>query len=133
MQKLRDKLVQSGVVPEDYRPGESRETRADRRTRPPRETARALRAIVAPGVVPVSGDRIFFFSTRSGKLRRLFVSEDDERRLQAGELAVVDRPGHPTFPWAVVPRAAAEKMLAIAPKAVRFYVRSEREAIGATR
>ncbi len=39
-------------------------------------------------------------------------------------------PNQPDFPWAVVPRDAAERILKLDPLAVRFYVRSEKEQYG---
>ncbi len=130
MQSLRDKLVQAGVVAADYRPGETAEQRSARHSKEGAARNRRLKHLVGEPHKLDAGDRVFFFMTRSQKLKRLLVTEADEKRLQAGDLAVVDLPDHPSFPWAVVDRAVAEKVLAVDSKALRFYIRSEREQYG---
>ena len=73
-----------------------------------------------------------FFTTRSRKMRRLCIEDEIRDGLEKGALAVVEYPDKPDFPWAVVPRQTAEKVLKADRDAVRFYVRSKNEVIGAS-
>ncbi|HCF57038.1 MAG TPA: hypothetical protein DFS52_03450 [Myxococcales bacterium] len=131
MQSLKDKLVQAGVVSADYRPGEKAEQRAARLNREQAEKRNQIEQIVkAARIATPLGEHTFFFTTRSKKMRRLVIEEPVRRGLERGDFAVVEFPNQPDFPWAVVPRAAAEKILKIDQVAVRFFVRSETEQYG---
>jgi uncharacterized protein YaiL (DUF2058 family) len=131
MQSLKDKLVQAGVLPSDYRSGESAEQRSARLNREQAEKRGQIEKIVKGARVETPiGEHTFFFTTRSRKMRRLVIEEPVKRGLERGDYAVVEFPNQPDFPWAVVPRAAAEKILKIDPVAVRFYLRSETEQFG---
>jgi len=131
MQSLKDKLIQAGVVSEDYRPGESAEARAARLSKEQAEKRTQIAQIVAASRVETKiGEHTFFFTTRSKKMRRLVIEEPVKQKLEKGELAVVEWPNQPDFPWAVVPRAVAERILKIDPVAVRFFLKSEKEQFG---
>lgn len=131
MQSLKDKLVQAGVVPEDYRPGESAEQRSLRMNKEQAEKRTLIAQIVASTRVETKiGEHTFFFTTRSKKMRRLVIEDPIRQGLEKGELAVVEWPNQPDFPWAVVPRASAERILRIDEVAVRFFLRSEKEQYG---
>jgi uncharacterized protein YaiL (DUF2058 family) len=131
MQSLKDKLVQAGVIPEDYRAGESPAQRSARLNKEQAQKRARVAALVAEGHVETKiGEHTFFFTTRSKKMRRLVVEDEVRRRLEKGEYAVVEWPDRPDFPWAVVPRELADRVLAIDPVAVRFYVKSEKEQYG---
>jgi len=131
MQSLKDKLIQAGVVSEDYRPGESAEAKSTRLNKEQAEKRSQIEQIVAASRVETKiGEHTFYFTTRSKKLRRLVIEEPVRQALEKGEYAVVEWPNRPDFPWAVVPRLAADRVLKIDPVAVRFYVKSEKEQYG---
>lgn len=131
MQNLKDKFLQAGLIPKDYRPGESADQRSSRLNKEAAEKrTRVIEVVKAAAIKPPLGTSAFFFITRSRKLRRFVIEDDVRAQLEKGELAVVEWPNHPDFPWAVVPRVAAEKVLAIDVDAVRFFVRSETEQYG---
>lgn len=131
MQSLKDKLVQAGLVPEDYRPGENAEQRSARLNKEQAEKRTLIAAIVAADHLETKiGEHTFFFTTRSKKMRRLVIEEPIKSGLEQGQLAVVEWPNKPDFPWAVVPRAAAERILGIDAVAVRFFLKSEKEQYG---
>jgi uncharacterized protein YaiL (DUF2058 family) len=131
MQGLKDKLIQAGVVPEDYRPGESPDSRAARLNKEQAERRAKIRAVVDKAHVDIRmGEHVFFFITRSKKMRRLLVEPEIKAALEKGELAIVEWPDRPDFPWSIVGRSAAERILELDPNAVRFWVRSEKEQYG---
>lgn len=132
MQSLKDKLVQAGVIAADRVAGESEEQRARRLNREVAERRARIKAVVRTAALETAiGEHVFFFTTRSKKMRRLVIEGDVKAGLEEGKLAVVEFPDKPDFPWAVVPRATAEKILKIDPLAVRFYVRRKGEIFGA--
>ncbi len=132
MQSLKDKLVQAGVIAADRVAGESEEQRARRLNREIAERRARIKAVVRMAALETAiGEHVFFFTTRSKKMRRLVIEGDVKAGLEEGKLAVVEFPDKPDFPWAVVPRATAEKVLKIDPLAVRFYVRRKGEIFGA--
>lgn len=131
MQSLKDKLVQAGVVPEDYRPGETAEQRSARLNKEQAEKRALVAEVVdAHHLETKIGEHTFFFTTRSKKMRRLVIEDAIREGLEKGAYAVVEWPGRPDFPWAVVPRVAADRILKIDPVAVRFYLRSATEQYG---
>ncbi len=76
MQSLKDKLVQAGVIPEDYRPGESAEQRSARLNREQAAKRTHIAEIVASSrIQPGPGECTFFFTTRSKKMRRLVIDD----------------------------------------------------------
>lgn len=132
MQSLKDKLVQAGVIAADRVAGETEEQRARRLNREIAACRAKVKAVVQSAAIETAiGEHVFFFTTRSKKMRRLVIEESIKEGLASGQLAVVEFPDKPDFPWAVVPRAAAEKVLKIDPAAVRFYVRRKGEILGA--
>lgn len=134
MQSLKDKLIQAGVVSQDYRPGESPEAKSTRLNKEQAEKRTQIERIVAASHVETKiGEHTFFFTTRSRKLRRLVIEEPVRQKLEKGEYAVVEWPNRPDFPWAVVPRATADRVLEIDPVAVRFYLKSQKEQYGVDR
>ena len=121
VQSLRDKLIKAGLIteakshPEERKPERS-PTPASRgleRSIPPlpplalpgskahqRLTAlqqleldKRLRALVVASQVPIEkGDCAFHFVTRKGRVRRLELCEAQVKQLEAGTLAIVERP-----------------------------------------
>ncbi|MDP1827176.1 MAG: hypothetical protein Q8L48_28140 [Archangium sp.] len=85
------------------------------------ELDRAMRELVLANTVPVeAGATPFYFVTRKNKLRRLELTEAQAKRLELGELAVVERPDPDKIEHALVTPAIAEQLLKLSERAVRF-------------
>ncbi|MCE9669476.1 DUF2058 family protein [Myxococcus stipitatus] len=90
------------------------------------ELDRALRELALGAQVTLEpGETAFYFMTRKGKLRRLELSPEQAKRLEEGELAVVERPDPAQIEHSLVPAATAEQMFALSKKAVRFLNRKD--------
>jgi uncharacterized protein YaiL (DUF2058 family) len=157
MQSLRDKLLQAGLVTQEQaerskqpvrppkpapRPAAPSkpvrfepppESDKDRERRLNRELAakqQQVRVICDAGEVEERGEQTFFFRTRKRELRRLYLTPEQVKGLETGDLAIVDRPNGQDRPHALVPRAYAESILTLEPKAIRFWARSPTESYG---
>lgn len=87
-----------------------------------RERDDQLRELVLTCEVPIElGAHAFHFVTRKGRLRRLELSEAQAKLLEEGKLAVVERQEPAQIEHSLVPPEAAERMLALFPKSVRFF------------
>lgn len=85
------------------------------------ESDRNLRErVLATQVAKEAGDTPFYFVTRKNKLRRLELSADQAKKLETGELAVVERPDPDQIEHALIPADVARELLPNHPKAVRF-------------
>lgn len=85
------------------------------------ESDRNLRERVLATQVPKeTGETPFYFVTRKNKLRRLELTAEQAKKLELGELAVVERPDPDKIEHALVPPAIAEQMLKLSERAVRF-------------
>lgn len=85
------------------------------------EIDRKIREIVlATQVTYERGETPFYFVTRKNRLRRLELTAELARKLETGELAVVERPDPDKIDHSLVPPSAAEQILALSAKAVRF-------------
>jgi len=85
------------------------------------ELDRQIRARVLEAQVELEpGATTFYFVTRKGKARRLDLSEAQAKRLEAGELAVVERPDPGQIEHALVPAKVAVELHALSEKVVRF-------------
>jgi uncharacterized protein YaiL (DUF2058 family) len=138
MQSLKDKLLKAGLVtkeqaertvsnppreapipklpplpgsPAAQRQQSQKQLELDRKIR-----TRVLEAAVAQE----AGSQVFYFVTRKGKARRLDLSEDQAKRLESGELAVVERPDPGQIEHALVPAAVALQLKELSEKVVRF-------------
>lgn len=90
------------------------------------ELDKALRELVLGSQVPQEpGETAFYFMTRKGKLRRMELTPEQAKRLEDGELGVVERPDPAQIEHSLVPAAAAEQMFALSKKAVRFLNRKD--------
>jgi uncharacterized protein YaiL (DUF2058 family) len=69
------------------------------------------------------GRRRWFFVRRDGIIRWFDVGAELAWRLELGAVAVVERPGDPDEPFAMVPRDVAERISGIEPQFVRFWNR----------
>jgi hypothetical protein len=86
------------------------------------ELDKKLRELVLGHQIPLEpGGRTFYFVTRKNRLRRLEVSEAQAALLEAGQLAVVERPEPAMIEHSLVPPDIAEQMLALSQKSVRFF------------
>lgn len=94
------------------------------------ELDRKIRELVtAAQVPPEAGDQTFYFVTRKGRLRRLEITAAQREKLEKGELAVVERPDPGQIEHALVPAAAADQLLQLSERAVRFF-NKEGSAVG---
>ena len=85
------------------------------------ELDRQLRELELANTVPVEpGATPFYFVTRKNKLRRLELTPEQAKRLEMGELAVVERPDPDKIEHALVAPAIAEELLKLSERAVRF-------------
>ena len=149
MQSLRDKLIRAGLVkPERAREVERRTERAEQPAAHASEQAKLppvlpgskahqrlqalqqaeldkkLREVVRRFEVTIeAGEHAFYFATRRGKLRRLELAEDQAKLLEQGSLAIVERPEPAQIEHSLVPAAAADQVLRLSERAVRFYNR----------
>jgi len=160
MQSLRDKLLKAGVVTAEqaqqskakeeadrqkkrdraHKPApappvrvERVESEKDRERRLNREMAerqKQIRAICDASEVSDRGEQAFFYRTRRGQLRRLYLTPAQVESLQKGDLAIVDRPNGQDRPHALVPRATADEVLKLEVKAIRFWARAPGESYG---
>jgi hypothetical protein len=90
------------------------------------EQDREVRERVAGVQVPLEpGQRAFYFVTRRNRLRRLELADAQAAALEAGALAVVERPDPGQIEHTLVPAAAAEALLRDFPRAVRFFNRHQ--------
>jgi uncharacterized protein YaiL (DUF2058 family) len=144
MQSLRDKLLAAGLVTKEQA------TKAvEAAPKPPRQLPalpplpgskahqrlaskqqlrldRELLELVLANEVPLEpGDTTFYFATRKGKVRRLEISKAQADRLEAGDLAVVERPEPARLEHSLVPKETAERIHGLFPNAVRFFNRPQ--------
>lgn len=85
------------------------------------ESDRNLRErVLATQVAKETGDTPFYFVTRKNKLRRLELSAEQAKKLETGELAVVERPDPDQIEHALIPADVARELIPNHPKAVRF-------------
>ncbi|HET7784830.1 MAG TPA: DUF2058 family protein [Myxococcales bacterium] len=88
------------------------------------ERARRLRQLVEAHRVREPGEVTFHYVRRSGKIGRLDVSAETQKRLEQGAAAVVEDPGSPDC--AVVLADAARRIYEVDPHAIRFWFGPEK-------
>ena len=154
MQSLRDKLLQAGLVtkeqvdrakegaerkakppprPAQAAPPPPRESEKDKERRLNRELAdrqKQVRAICDASEIIERGEVAFFFRTRRRELRRMYLLPAQMAALEKGDLAIVDRPNGQDRPHSLIPRAAADQILPLEPRAIRFWARAPGESYG---
>lgn len=145
MQSLKDKLLKAGLVSEADAtrvntsastkaashpsesaipklpplPGSPAAQRAQSKAQ--LELDRKIRTRVNESQIDIEpGATTFYFVTRKGKARRLDLSEAQAKRLESGELAVVERPDPGQIEHALVPSAVALELKDLSHKTVRF-------------
>lgn len=89
-----------------------------------------LRELAEAHGVAERGDETFHFVTRKQRVQRLYLTPAQIAALEAGELAVIERPMPASIEFALVTRAAAELALAIDLRALRFFARASGETYG---
>ena len=84
-----------------------------------------LRDICQKGIIREKGraTRQFHFVTRDGRISYTMVSDEMDRRLEAGSVAIVENPGTEPLEYVVVTNDTAEKISALDPESVRFLNR----------
>lgn len=142
MQSLKDKLLKAGLVTKEQAertPAVSKSNAAyeapipklpplpgspaaqRQQSQKQLELDRRIRARVNETFVAVeNGPQAFYFVTRKGKARRLDLSEAQAKALEAGTLAVVERPDPGQIEHALVPAAVALELTELSEKVVRF-------------
>jgi uncharacterized protein YaiL (DUF2058 family) len=139
MQSLKDKLLKAGLVTKEQAertpapnvahespipklpplPGSPAAQR--QQSQKQLELDRRIRARVTETQIAVeNGSQAFYFVTRKGKARRLDLSEAQAQQLEAGTLAVVERPDPGQIEHALVPAAVALELKGWSEKVVRF-------------
>jgi uncharacterized protein len=88
------------------------------------ERARRLRQLVESHRLADKGEVSFHYVRRSGKIGRLDVSLDLQKKLENGGAAVVEDPGSPDC--AVVMADAAKRIYDVDPHAIRFWLGPEK-------
>jgi uncharacterized protein YaiL (DUF2058 family) len=88
------------------------------------ERARRLRQLVESHRVREPGEVTFHYVRRSGKIGRLDVSLEMQKKLESGAAAVVEDPGSPDC--AVVLADAAKRIYEVDPQAIRFWFGPEK-------
>lgn len=90
------------------------------------ELDRRIRELVLAHEVEIQpGEQTFYFVTRKNRLRRMALTPELARRLESGELAVVERPEPAQIEHSIVPAATADQLLEWSSRAVRFYNRKD--------
>lgn len=95
-----------------------------------RKRLEGLLAAAEKHEVTERGDEAFHFTTRRMKVQRIYLTADQLRQLEAGDLAIIDKPLPAELSFALVTREGAERALALDPKAVRFYNRGFGQTFG---
>jgi uncharacterized protein len=88
------------------------------------ERARRLRQLVETHRIRESGELVFHYVRRNGKVGRLDVSVETQKKLEQGAAAVVDDPGSPDC--AVVSADAARRIYEVDSQAIRFWYGPEK-------
>ncbi len=90
------------------------------------ELDRKLRELVTAAQLEVEpGEHTFYFVTRKNRLRRISMTPELARRLESGEVAVVERPEPAQIEHSLVPAETARQMMALSERAVRFFNQGE--------
>lgn len=95
-----------------------------------RKRMEALRSLAETHGIEARGEEPFHYVSRKRKLLRMYLTKEQIQALEAGELAIIDMPTPAELAQALVPREAAEKALALDPRAIRFYHRGPGETYG---
>ncbi|GIX46189.1 MAG: hypothetical protein KatS3mg131_0400 [Candidatus Tectimicrobiota bacterium] len=144
MQSLRDQLLKAGLITTEQlqrveREGHSRRSPRQREARHAAAPAAAplraqelpsaeerdlqVRYIVDYWALPEeeSASRRWYFPTRHHTIWHLYVSEQTARRLDAGEVAIVERPGPPEPRYVLVEGEAVPYIARLEPAYIRFF------------
>lgn len=95
-----------------------------------RKRLETLRELCEKHEVTERGDEAFHFTSRKKKVMRIYLTPDQLQKLEAGELAIMDKPLPGELATALVTREAAEQARLVDPRALRFYNRGGGETYG---
>ncbi len=95
-----------------------------------RKRLEGLRQAAEKHEVEERGEEAFHFTTRKKKVQRIYLTAEQLERLEAGDLAIIDKPLPGELSFALVSREGAERALALDSKAVRFYNRGFGQTFG---
>lgn len=95
-----------------------------------RKRLERLRELCDKYEVTERGDEPFHFTSRKKKVQKIFLTPEQLRKLEAGELAIMDKPLPGELAVALVTREAAEEAVRIDSRALRFYNRGGGETYG---
>ncbi|WP_373047038.1 DUF2058 family protein [Vulgatibacter sp.] len=95
-----------------------------------RKKLEGLRELCEKHEVTERGDEAFFFSSRKKKVMKIFLTPEQLKALEAGQLAIMDKPMPGELATALVTREAAEGAVKIDSRALRFYNRGGGETYG---
>ena len=95
-----------------------------------RKKLESLRALCEQHEVTERGDEAFFFTSRKKKVMKIFLTPEQLKALEAGQLAIMDKPLPGELAIALVTREAAEQAVKIESRALRFYNRGGGETYG---
>ena len=95
-----------------------------------RRKLETLRSLCEKHEVTERGDEAFFFSSRKKKVMKIFLTPDQLKALEAGQLAIMDKPLPGELATALVTREAAEEAVKVDSRALRFYNRGGGETYG---
>lgn len=89
-----------------------------------------LRELAGKHGIEERGEETFHFLSRKNRVLRIYLTAEQTRKLEVGELAIIENPLPSEISFAIVPRAVAEEALAIDRRAIRFFNRGEGETYG---
>ncbi len=89
-----------------------------------------LRAVCEKFEVTERGDEAFFFTSRKKKVMKIFLTPEQLKALEAGQLAIMDKPLPGELATALVTREGAEEAVKLESRALRFYNRGGGETYG---
>ena len=95
-----------------------------------RKRLETLRELCEKHEVEERGDEAFHFTSRKKKVMKIYLTAEQLQKLEAGELAIMDKPLPGELTTALVTREAAEKARLVDPRALRFYNRGGGETYG---
>ena len=141
MQSLRDQLLKAGIVTKEQVTQVESQKRPRRKKSKNRDDGRSKAAANQPNrnvdlsdptllqiaqaielhrvKEPTRGDHPFHFSLRDGRVRKMFITSATQKRLEAGELAIVENGSADEH--TIVKAKAIPAVTSADPEAVRFH------------
>lgn len=109
---------------EEERQRQKRQAEEERKAQVEREKRLSIAALIASQALQdgIRGPRSFFFEARSGRVPFLSLDLEVARRLESGNLAIVEDPAQAYESFRIVPREVASRVRDFDPELVRFAV-----------